>query len=299
MKFRIPILYNLFYKLSKFFFYRSLSYDDGIRGIAIFGPEPSYYGIIAIYYLTFLEWAKIKGLIRENKYYYINILIIIFCSILTKSTYSILFIALFILYKVKLRKIVLLAPIFIIYFLLNKNIYQSRAVEALKNIIEAKNLSLKEKLFYADGSVGARFFLNSLGYNTFLMYPLGLGLSSFEEKAVDIGEELGYDFNKQPHFRWEKEVKGTYQIGAQTYFSKYIFEFGIFGIPLMLFLINKITLVIFYKKYRKFKLLCYTSGVIMLIIMQGQLSNPIPWIMISFVDDLSKKGWINENINRL
>lgn len=293
IKFKIPILYTIFYKFSLIFFERAKEYNKDGRGISIFGPEPSYFAILLIFYLILLEYGvRNKKIEKDKEYYIINILLIVI-AFFAKSLYVYLMLIIYYGFKIKLKYIISVLIAFLIFISLKPQVLNTSRIQlAIQNIKEHKNKYKRpiDILYYGDSSSGARFLLNSVGYNSIVKYPFGNGLGSFFEKNVDVSWELGYNYRKNGHFGWWKNVKtGRYNMNAQTYMSKLVFEIGIWSFILWYFFILKYFEMLRDKANFKQNLLIIVVTLFMLFIFQGQQSNPIPWVMLCFYSKNKKE----------
>ena len=159
------------------------------------------------------------------------------------------------------------------------------AIQAIKKN-KNKYKSPIDVIYYGDSSSGARFLLNSVGYNSIVKYPYGNGLGSFFEKNVKVAYELGYNYRKNGHFGWWKNVKtGRYNMNAQTYMAKLVFEIGIWSFMLWYFLILRYISMVRDKENFKQNLLIIFATLFILVLFQGQQSNPIPWVMLCFYSE--------------
>ena len=285
--FKIPLFYEIVKFFYSFFIPRS-GWMDGseIRGITLFAPEPSYFAFFSVLLLACLDIVSLRG-VKVFKYKAVLVAIVIISKSALVFIYTGFYLLFFYLdfgsiksfFKVRSRKIIFITVSVVILILPFLLFEQSRIAQVFTNIYQ--NLTNKEsfeKLLLTEVSGSTRFIMNTLGYMSVEDAPFGWGLGEFQNNYHIVGHkfhslmsqhgELSYDYlNKLP-------------LKAQTYLANLVGDIGVFSLPLFLFLF----LSLFQQTNNQIKRALKLLILLMLVFVQAQISNPVPWILLAILN---------------
>ncbi len=265
------------------------SVRDGIRGINILTPEPSYFASFELIILNLIEFELDKDNdVVHTKYLKWCKWAIIMLAFLTKSALTIGIAIVFLIPPKKyinFRKLYKFGILIVFVFLfagftILKENRLFQIFDLMYYVIKEGDVDYQKLLFEQESSGGTRIVVNFLAFSSLFIKPLGSGLGSFPHVYNDLAKHLNLDLSTH-------EVLGNANyssIYAQTYFANLCNDIGIFSLLLMcvVFLgISKYNSVNVRRK-RFFSLL-------VLLLFQSQITSPAFW----FVLYLSK---INRNV---
>lgn len=290
--FKIPFLYDSIKWFYSLFISRPGWIEgDGIRGFSLIAPEPSYFAFPAVLLLFLIDFFNDQS--KSLKWYKLALLVVI---ILSKSAlvFAYVFIYIFFFYlgdkpfqlfkKISKKRIIVFTSIFLVLIIV-LFFLDSRVSQVFYNI---SNYFSEEggfkKLLIREESGSFRFIVNSLAFLSIEYAPFGWGIGEFQYNFRTVTAPFNDFLNQIWSFR---EIFRTNQnIKAQTYFANLIADIGIFSIWGFIFVFSSS----FRNTGNKIKRGLQWLIPIMLILVQAQISNPIPWILLAFVN--------SSNINR-
>lgn len=205
---------------------------DSTRGVASLSPEPTFYGIIGIFYILIFYTA---GYVKFKKFIFIWLFQILF---LAQSSMAILILIIFYLYKVvfgRPKYLLILLVLFvagaIVSISIDMNTYTNiRAISLLNDFLDKGFI-----VFYLDGSLNDRLSAIFFSLKGFIdNYGLPHGMSSY---SIYLKEEIP----KQYFFHWV-----SIDNRIMSYYGAILFELGIFGLTIPI-----VYSIIIYKAYRK------------------------------------------------
>lgn len=285
---KIPIAYALVQNFYELFIPRP-GWIDGseIRGVTLFAPEPSYFAFPSVLLLVALDILHLNGKKNLLKYKLLVIAIIIISKSALVFLYSSIYLLFYYLGNNPLRRIQIIKSkriivffFFILILLIPFFIFEnSRLVEVLGNIYDNvsnsenfKNLLLKE----VSGST--RFIINTLGFLSIEYAPFGWGIGEFQNNFYVVGEQ--FDDLMSRHEVIRPLYLNHLPLKAQTYFANLTGDIGVFSFPLLGFFIWSFL----QKTDDKIKRGLQWVLPLMLIFVQAQISNPIPWILLAVIN---------------
>jgi len=282
----LPDLYNLVF--GKFIPRTLDSVRDGLRGINILTPEPSYFAAFELVILNIIESQLDKSeksnLIRNLKWCKWAIILL---SFLTKSAYVITIALVFLIpprrfIKVgKLIKFGLLISIVIGFlgysFLQENRLFQ--IFDLAYYLIKDGNIDYQKLLFEQEASGGTRIVVNFLAFSSLFFRPLGSGLGSFPYVYNDLAKNFNLDLSAH-------EVLGNSNystIYAQTYFANLCNDIGIFSLVLLFVVLirNSKFNSVNVRRKRYFSLF-------VLLFFQSQITSPAFWVIL-FLAKIDRK----------
>lgn len=249
---------------------------DGHRGVSLFTPEPTYAAISVIYFLMLALWS---GRYWGFRYRWVEFTLVL-CLILTGSTYVVLL--LLALAYVRWPRLMILgtaiaiitAPLIRIISLDNDE--SIRVVVAASRLLSSDFSNLLPSLSIADSSLGSRLITNIASFLTPLHSPLGLGLDCLAlPRAFDAaGFDFAYD---NPVLR--VLIDGTC-LKPQSYAASVALGFGALSV---IFVFLFVGLTIYASGQKRLAVWAPPLSVAtVLLVVQGQLTSPIPWLLIFF-----------------
>lgn len=248
----------------------------GYRGVSGLAAEPSFTGVLAVFYIAMAYWLREKG---DSKYFihcFIGSLIML---LFTRSGSGIflLFGFLFIYYfKFKLKKILMLSVVIIAFFYLPIAIDMGRASSLML-------LAFNDPfgLLLSDESLGQRVINILIGIYSIIYYPFGTGMGGYDSVANIIV--------------WKS---GIYNIASGSIdnvspFAKYATELGL----LYLIFIGAFVFLSIYKNFTSSKY-AYLFLAIMIHISTFSIAFPPVWFLFAIlhVKDNEHKTLLFKNI---
>jgi hypothetical protein len=250
------------------------SVADGHRGISLLTPEPTYAAISVIYFLMLAWWS---GKHWGFRFRWIEP-VLAFCLIATGSTYVGLL--LFVLACVRWpRRMVLVTTATVIVVPLIgvgalSNDDSIRAVVAVSRLLSTDFSDFLPAISIADSSLGSRLATNTASFLTLLHSPLGLGLGC--EAVPKALEAAGFDFAFDNAVLIHLLEDGC--VKPQSYAATVGIGLGALSLvflPLLIALIRS--------AHGAVRRPLWASPLVLagvMLVVQGQLSSPIPWILI-------------------
>ncbi len=287
---KIPGLYYLLTEFYELFISRS-GWMDGsdIRGITLFAPEPSYFAFASVFFLVALDVLHLNGY-KVLKYK----LIVIAIAIISKSALVFFYTGIYLLFyylgneplkrikAIKPKRILIFISFILILIIPFFIFEQSRVVEVFNNIFE--NISSSENfknLLLKEVSGSTRFILNSLGFLSIEYAPFGWGIGEFQNNFYIVGSQF-HDLMNNHGVLSEPYIKHI-PLKAQTYFANLTGDIGVFSFFMLIFLIVSL----FGNTHSKIKRGLQWVVPLMLILVQAQISNPIPWVLLAIINSKS------------
>jgi len=286
LNFLFPDIYSL---VLGSFIPRTLdSVRDGLRGINILTPEPSYFAAFELILLNIIESQLDHSHNNiQNKYLKWCKWAIILISFLTKSAYVITIALVFLIparrfIKVgRVLKFAILAGIivgFVGYSFLQENrLFQ--IFDLAYYLIRDGNIDFEKLLFEQEASGGTRIVVNFLAFSSIFFRPLGSGLGSFPLVYSDLARNFNLDLSSH-------EVLGNANystIYAQTYFANLCNDIGIFSLVLLFVVLirNSKFNSVNVRRKRYFSLF-------VLLFFQSQITSPAFWVIL-FLAKIDRK----------
>ncbi|MCT7520532.1 hypothetical protein [Aliarcobacter cryaerophilus] len=282
----ILLHFNLFQNIQGLIIERSLhSFDIG--RFSLLTNEPSYFAYFLIIILVYVDLSYYNRIISLKQYNLLRFTIIFIAfNIKSGLVYLIIiiyFLSIFLFYRLK-KKIYFLTITFIILIsLLTFDL--GRPTVILDNIwllINGKT-DINSLIFKYETSGSTRVILNYLAFFNIFDNPFGSGLGSFLGTLQNTNDVFGSDIINH------EVLKNKTTDEAQTYLANLFNDIGIFAF-LMIYLIfinNKSSFNSSEKRIKCFIAMC----LIILLIFQCQITNPIPWILIAILKE--KNLYIN------
>jgi hypothetical protein len=250
---------------------------DGHRGISLFTPEPTYAAISLTYIFLLALWS---GEYSGRKYPWIE-WILVLLLILTFSSYSIILLAvIFFAYWPRLFMAIFFVSLITLPILLTvdmDNIKLIRAFAAVTAIYTSDFSNFLQSISQIDPSIGSRLLTNFASFETpsFSLLGLGLGCNS----VPTAFDSLGY------YFALSNEVLAQVYAGGcikpQSYGAASALGLGFMVLPFLIYLLIAMPASLYVRQRRPLWRVALWCGLLMLII-QSQLSSPIPWMLIFF-----------------
>ena len=274
----LPDLYSL---IVGAFIPRTLdSVRDGIRGINILTPEPSYFATFELIILNVIEFQLDREVENQhNKYLKWCKWAIILLAFLTKSALVISIAVVFLIPPKRYLKIgkllkfgiaISLVIGFAGYSFLQENrLFQ--IFDLAYYLVKDGNIDYQKLLFEQEASGGTRIVVNFLAFSSLFFKPLGSGLGSFPNVYIDLARNFNLDLSSH-------EVLGNTNystIYAQTYFANLCNDIGIFSLVLLfvVFVGNSTFNSLNVRRKRYFSLF-------VLLFFQSQITSPAFWIIL-------------------
>jgi hypothetical protein len=256
------------------------SVRDGVRGINILTPEPSYFAAFELIILNLIESQLDENNTDPRKKYlkWCKWAIIIL-AFLTKSAYVISIALIFLIPAkryIKTGKVIkfgLIAALVIslvgFSFLQENRLFQ--IFDLAYYVIKDGNIDYQKLLFEQEASGGTRIVVNFLAFSSLFFKPLGSGLGSFPYVYNDLAKNFNLDLSAH-------EVLGNSSystIYAQTYFANLCNDVGIFSLILLfvVFVGNSNFNSENIRRKRYFSLF-------VLLFFQSQITSPAFWIIL-------------------
>ena len=247
---------------------------------SLFVPEPSYFAFFFILLLIFNELFFIENKMNKMNYIF-NILTIFFIGFLSYSGLVYLFAVIYLFIKTIEKNIwfIILGLLgIIISILIIKEVDLGRPtyiINALFDFFEDK-FSIEDYILYYEPSGSTRILLNYIAFSNIFDNLFGSGIGSFNHTLNNLG----------PYLNWlisEHEVLKDFGVNnPQTYLASLVNDIGILSLFLFIAIFNNISIKS--KEYKFFIMLCISTILIMFFI-QGQITNPIPWLLLALIKD--------------
>lgn len=293
--FKMPVLNDILVGFSEIFIGRTgWGEGSGFRGVSLLTPEPSYFAFFLILLMSLID-IKIKN--ENPKSFKIYWIILFFIALATKSALVFFYLIAYIFgkqvskYTLKRIKewfnsknIFLLLSFIIILSIPFLFLKESRPVQVIENVSKSVSDGNAFELLFRESSGSTRFIVNALGVITVNVKPLGWGIGEFKNHYYEAAPEsfkkiiLRHEVLKV--FYEEKRPLKT-----QTYFTNLVGDIGLFSIPFLLFI-----LISFFKAKGEIRSGLKWTIILMLIIVQGQISNPVIWILLAI---MNSRDWID------
>jgi len=248
--------------------------SDGHRGISLLTPEPTYAAISVIYFLMLALWS---GKHWGFRFRWIEPSLAM-CLIATGSTYvGLLLFALASVHWPRIMlfvtsTVVIVVPFISLIALGNDD--SIRAVVAVSRLLSTDFGDFLPAISIADSSIGSRLITNTASFLTLVHSPLGLGLDC--ETVPKAFNAAGFDFAFNNSVLSEVIKDGC--LKPQSYSATVLIGLGALSLiflPLLIVLIRSAHCNV----RRSFWASPLVLAGVMLVV-QGQLSSPIPWLLI-------------------
>ena len=155
----------------------------------------------------------------------------------------------------------------------------SRTVEVFTNIYSNFSSSASfESLLLKEVSGSTRFIINTLGFLSIEYAPFGWGLGEFQNNYHIVGAQ--FDHLMSNHEVLKVAYLDQAPIKAQTYGANIAGDIGLLTLPFFIFMIRSI----FKKSNTQVQKGLIVIIPLMLILVQAQISNPIPWVLLAVVN---------------
>lgn len=250
---------------------------DGHRGISLFTPEPTYATISVSYFLVLAWWS---GRHYGFRYRWIEPALA-GCLILTGSMYVALLLLTFAFVRLPrlmiLTTMVVGASVQLVDYIALGNDDSIRAVVAVSRLLASDFSDFLPSISVIDSSLGSRLTTNAASLLTPLHTPMGLGLSC--ESVPKAFLAAGFDFAFSNAVLSSVIEEGC--LKPQSYAAAVALGLGAIA-PVFIVLIC--ALAHFARRRAKMRAVWpepLALAVVMLIV-QGQLTSPIPWLLIFF-----------------
>lgn len=249
---------------------------DGHRGISLFMPEPTYATISVVYFLVLAWWS---GKHWGFRYRWIEPVLSL-CLILTGSTYAGLLLLALACVRWPRQMILGISTAIVVIPSIGSvaldNDESIRAVVAISRLLSAEFRDFLPSISVIDSSLGSRLTTNAASFLTPLYSPSGLGLScSAVPSAFDAA---GFDFAFSNTVLNAVINEGC--LKPQSYLASVALGLG----ALSLVFVPLLAGLTVHARGRKQHALWAPPLVLAIVVLfvQGQLSNPIPWMLIYF-----------------
>lgn len=282
MLFKIPFLFSFFLNIQSILIPRFELYS-GIRGFGFFTPEPSYMVLTLIFFYILIDVYDF------SKKYFDKLLIIIVIILLKSATgYLLMFFYLFIrLFKFSLKSIIL-TSIFFMILSFSLSLFPNRLLE-IYNRIDVSNIDVYNLLFFLDPSFGSRIALNTIALLAPLIYYFGAGFGTLNFTWIYISHFFNINFLN--NIVLKNLFLANQSIHAHAYIPNLVYAMGIFAIPIVYLILKPITFI--RKESKKYKAVYIVT--LYMFFIQSQITNPIPWILLSIIYLSNKKGNYENN----
>jgi hypothetical protein len=253
------------------------SVADGHRGVSLFTPEPTYAALSVVYFLVLAWWS---GKYWGFRHRWVEPALAL-CLIATGSTYVVLMLILliFVLWPLwmlaGLTTAVVAIPMF--GFVALDNDESIRAVVALSRLLSSDFTDFLPSISALDSSLGSRMTTTIASFLTPLHTPLGIGLDcSAVPKAL---EAAGFDFAFQnPVLSSVMDDGGC--LKPQAYAAAIVLGLGASSLFFALILVLCCRFALARGRFLPWLTPLALAGI--MLIVQGQLTSPIPWLLIYF-----------------
>lgn len=298
---KIPILYEVVKQFYELFIPRA-DWMDGsnIRGVTLLAPEPSYFSYSAILLITIFDVLDYRIKKKINLYKWAIVLIALF----SKSALVFIYVFFYFLFyylgdnpfaflkKISTKKILIYVGFFVVA-IIPLFFIRTRVSIVFGNFLNYLTTDGGlTKLFLTEVSGSTRFILNGFAFMSLEYAPFGWGIGQFPFNYQAVANNFPEIVNN--HWEFMMAYKENRPLKAQTYFANLIADIGVFSIMGFIFVFS----TIFKATGNKIKRSLQWVSVLMLIIIQAQISNPIPWILLAIINtDFSvfeKEKIINE-----
>lgn len=247
---------------------------DGLRGISLLTPEPSYAAISLAYLLMLALWSN-----EGNRWGLVEWAFLI-ALLLTFSTYAVVLLGVILLFEMPVlfllsigALVVAVASIVTVGGGGTENTI--RAVGLLAKLTTLNFQDFLPSISALDSSVGSRLITNFAALQTPLFAPMGLGLGC--SSMAEAYKAVGYGFVYSNPVLAEGMQYGC--LKPQSYLPCLLLVFGWISLPVTYFGIELWRRCS--RRNRAPRIWSTPLGVgLLMIVTQGQITNPIPWILI-------------------
>lgn len=293
--FKIPVLNDILVGFSEIFIGRT-GWGEGssFRGVSLLTPEPSYFAFFLILLISLLD---IKVKVEYPKSYKKYWILLFFIALATKSALVFFYLITYLIGKqlskytfnkikqwFNVKNTLLVCSLVIIITLPFIFLKESRPVQVVENVSKSISEGDTFELLFRESSGSTRFIVNTLGVISVNVKPFGWGIGEFKNNFYEAAPKsfkkiiLRHEVLKVFHNK-KRPLK------TQTYFTNLVGDIGLFSIPLLLFI-----LISFFRAKGETKSGIKWTILLMLIIVQGQISNPVIWILLAI---MNSKDWID------
>lgn len=250
------------------------SVADGHRGISLLTPEPTYAAITVIYFLMLAWWS---GKHWGFRFHWIEPALVL-CLLATGSTYVGLLLLALAYIRWPRMMVLSTAAAGLIVSLIGVgalgNDESIRAVVAVSRLLAADFSDFLPSISIVDSSLGSRLTTNAASFLTLLHSPLGLGLNCDAVPEAFVAAGFDFAFNNVVL----SEVIEDGCLKPQSYAATIALGLGalsIIFVPLLVALINCTR-----SPVRRSIWAAPLALAVVMLVVQGQLTNPIPWMLI-------------------
>jgi len=262
------------------------SVSDGHRGVSLLTTEPTYAAISILYFLFLAIWS---GEYWGYSHRWIEPVLAI-CMMATGSTYLILFLLALAFLRwplvtgMAVTTLLVFISIFGVYALDNDQ--SVRLIVAASRVLAVDLDNILSSISMLDSSIGSRLVTNVASYITPFHSPFGMGLNceSLPNALYAARFDFAYDNPVISFAMYNGCLK------PQSYFAAITLGFGMFSV-IFFFLILLTCRHIARLSKQKIWSSAFVVAVIVLAV-QGQITNPIPWIMLFIAFNLKYRNLV-------
>lgn len=248
---------------------------DGHRGVSFLTPEPTYAAISVVYLFLLTIWSRQTG---DRRFSWIEPLQFILLM-MTLSTYSVIFILLLVIFRWPRIAAISTLALLLFYpslsFLGREDDQALRFMVAITSIMATDFSALLPSLSLLDSSLGSRLLSSAASFQTPGFAPLGLGLDC---NAIPTAfEQLNYSFAFNNEVISQVVADGC--LKPQSYGATVFLGLGYMAIPFIIVLgITTYQSLLSRQRTKIWKPALAIS--LLMLIVQAQLSSPIPWMLL-------------------
>lgn len=211
--------------------------EMGSRGASGFSPENSFAATLALVHLILLLFFLERSRLSKLNIYLLTTLCFL-TILLSKSgsgyVFTVIFVGFYFFSRINIKKFSV-AKLAILTFLLVATVFVVRSPVVLESrggrLVE---IILKNpQLVFLDGAIAERIIGIEVGIRSLVRYPLGVGGGGYPSVAKEINADVGLE-EKYRTARVETQLEAT-----ASSLGKYLTEFGIFFIFLLLIILRK------------------------------------------------------------
>lgn len=253
------------------------SVADGHRGLSFMTPEPSYASISLAYVLVLGLWSRAyHGTRHAWTEWVVGSLLIA-----TLSTYGWLLLMAIAAGRWPRTAALALGGVVLIVSGATTtgldNDESVRAVVALSRLLAADWSTLLTSLSLVDSSLGSRIITNVAGWASVGIAPFGFGTGC---QAIGRAlEQLGWDFAYSNAVI--VQVLETGCLKPQSYLPNLLLTFGALAVPLLVATVGGVAWALSRPVHHRTWWPPLAVATVLLVV-QGQITNPIPWMLLYF-----------------
>lgn len=253
-----------------------VSVADGHRGVSLLTPEPTYAAISAVYFLVLAWWS---GKHWGFRFRWIEPALAL-CLLATGSTYTFLLMLALVSVRWPRKTILGTAVAIVVVPLIGVsamgNDESIRAVVAVSRVLATDFGDFLPSISALDSSLGSRLAVNAASFLTLLNAPLGLGLNC--EAIPKAFDAASFDFAFNNAVLVAVMADGC--VKPQSYAATIALGLGALSLAFSLLLVVLIKHA--RGTVRRPLWMPPLALALVMLVVQGQLTNPIPWLLIFF-----------------